>query len=329
MKDIIFHVGHPKCASTTLQNKVFINEPGYLGTAKGMKDNYAKKLQRISPVGPSISYSKSKAKQWAAEVQDYANQHFPYANNLIASSEMYANSNKIKERPIIPFLKHFADNVWTNGSVKVVMIIRNQFNKIASGYAQVSNQNMKASQADFKRHIKAFIDKNNQHLMYDIWVKELNQALGNENVCVLLMEDIQSEKFWHQLKNFCKLDSFDVNSMITEDSNSDSNSNKSTKNTWTLKDFNPELKANVMVNNFFGLLWPSSLIPTLRNSSQLKLKQSLNQHYSNKAKALEQTGNQEIELTKELKTQLVDYYKSSNVELGRLLNRDLSELGYY
>ena len=44
MKDIIFHIGHPKCASTTLQNKVFINEPGYLGTAKTMPNNLAKEL---------------------------------------------------------------------------------------------------------------------------------------------------------------------------------------------------------------------------------------------------------------------------------------------
>jgi hypothetical protein len=64
MKDIIFHIGHPKCASTTLQNKVFINEPGYLGISKMMPNNLAKELLCIAPVAPSISWRKSEARRW-------------------------------------------------------------------------------------------------------------------------------------------------------------------------------------------------------------------------------------------------------------------------
>ena len=160
MKDIIFHIGHPKCASTTLQNKVFINEPGYLGTAKTMPNNFAKKLQDISPVGPSITWSKTKTKQWAEEIRNYVNQNFPKAKNLIASSEMYANRNIFQERPIIPFLKYFSSNIWTEGEVKIVIIIRNQFNKIASEYAQVSNTNINASQSNFETYINTHIQKN-------------------------------------------------------------------------------------------------------------------------------------------------------------------------
>ena len=327
MKDIIFHIGHGKCASTTLQHKVFINEPGYLGTAKGMKYNFAKKLQRISPVGPSITYSKSETRQWAKEVINYADQHFPAAKNLIVSSEMYSNRNKFEERPIISFLEYFSENVWTEGDVKVVMVIRNQFDKIASGYAQLSYYNMKASQDNFEKQVKALINKNDYHLMYDKWIKQLNKALGKKNVCVLLMEDIVTENFWFQLKNFCQLDNFEVKSMFTKDSNL--NSRKTSQNEWSLREFNPEMKAKVMVNNYFGLLWPSSLLPGLRNSTQLKIKQYLNQHYSKKTKAFKKNANQKIELTEELKAQLLDYYKSSNIELGKLLDRDLSELGYY
>jgi hypothetical protein len=53
MKDIIFHIGFPKCASTTLQNKVFINETGYLGTAKTMPNNLAKNYKKFLQLGPA------------------------------------------------------------------------------------------------------------------------------------------------------------------------------------------------------------------------------------------------------------------------------------
>jgi hypothetical protein len=327
MKDIIFHIGFPKCASTTLQNKVFINETGYLGTAKTMPNNLAKKLQKISPVGPSITLSKTNTKQWAEDIRNFANQHCPDANNLISSSEMYANRNIFQERPIIPFLKYLSNHIWTEGEVKIVIIIRNQFDKIASEYAQVSYTNIKASQSDFEKQVSTHIQKNGQHLNYAVWVKELYQAFSKKNVCVLLMEDIQNERFWLDLKNFCKLESFEVSSMLTEDSNS--NSRKSSKNIWKLREFNAELKARVNVNNYFGLLWPQSLAKGIRSSIDLKMKNFLVRHYSKQVRTLEKNRDQEIILTNNLKSKIVDHYKSSNAELSKLLNRDLSKLGYY
>ena len=107
MRDIIFHIGHPKCASTTLQNKVFKSEPGYLGTAKTMPNNLAKELQRIAPVAPSISWRKSEARRWGKKVSDVAKQNWPETERLIVSSEMNSNNNKLKNRPVIPFLKYF------------------------------------------------------------------------------------------------------------------------------------------------------------------------------------------------------------------------------
>jgi hypothetical protein len=107
MKDIIFHIGHPKCASTTLQNKIFKNELGYLGTAKTMPNNLAKELQRLAPVAPSISWRKSEARRWGKKVSDVAKQNWPETERLIVSSEMNSNNNKLKNRPVIPFLKYF------------------------------------------------------------------------------------------------------------------------------------------------------------------------------------------------------------------------------
>ena len=222
MRDIIFHIGHPKCASTTLQNKVFKSEPGYLGTAKTMPNNLAKELQRIAPVAPSISWRKSEARRWGKKVSDVAKQNWPETERLIASSEMYSNNNKLKERPIIPFLKYFAEHIWTEGEVKVIMVIRNQSDKIASGYAQVSRANIKASQNDFEKYVYKYIKKNDKYMDYALWVKDLHHSFGKKNVCILLMEDIKTEKFWQDLNSFCDLKNFNIQTMLSNDANSNS-----------------------------------------------------------------------------------------------------------
>lgn len=327
MKDIIFHIGHPKCASTTLQNRVFINEKGYLGTAKTMPNNLAKKLQSISPVGPSITWSKDKTRQWADEVRKFSNLNCIEATPLIASSEMYANRNKFKERPIIPFLKYFCDNIWTEGEVKIVMVIRNQFERLASEYAQVSDTNIKASQSDFERHIDKHIKQNDMHLDYAIWVKDLYKSFGKNQVCVLLMEDIKTKEFWEELKQFCKLKNFEVETMLSVNANS--GSRKSSKHTWTLRAFSPKDKAKVKVNNYFGLLWPQSIATGLRTSTNIKLRNSLSKSYKSKSENSNSIRGDKIVLTEELKSKLLEYYKASNIELSQLLNRDLSEVDYY
>ncbi|WP_127844469.1 sulfotransferase domain-containing protein [Psychroflexus aestuariivivens] len=327
MKDIIFHIGHPKCASTTLQNRVFINEKSYLGTAKTMPNNLAKKLQRISPVGPSITWSKNKTRQWADEVREFSNLNCIDETPLIASSEMYANRNKFKERPIIPFLKYFSRNIWTEGEVKIVMVIRNQFERLASEYAQVSVTNIKASQYDFERYIDNHIKQNNKHLDYVAWVSDLYESFSKDQVCVLLMEDIQTKKFWEELKFFCELKNFEVETMFSNNANS--SSRKSSKHTWKLRPFSSEEKAKVKVNNYMRLLWPQSIAVDLRASTNLKLRNLLSKSYKSKSEYSKSVRGDEIVLTEELKSKLLEYYKPSNIALGHLLNRDLSEVNYY
>ena len=141
------------------------------------------------------------------------------------------------------------------------------------------------------------------------------------------MEDIQNESFWLDLKNFCKLERFNVNSMITEDSNS--NSRKSSKNMWKLREFDPVYKARVNVNDYFGLVWPQSLAKVIRSSIDLKMKNFLVSHYSKQAGTSEKNRDQEIILSNKLKSKIMDHYKLSNLELSELLSRDLSKSGYY
>jgi len=70
------------------------------------------------------------------------------------------------------------------------------------------------------------------------------------------MEDIKTEKFWQDLNSFCNLKNFNIQTMLSNDSNS--NSKKLSKNSWKLQEYDPSEKARQHVNNYLGLLWPHS-----------------------------------------------------------------------
>ena len=77
--DLIFHLGYPKCASTTLQDIVFPLTKGYSGSGSGKQknDHYAKEFFALSPSGPSITSSLKQANIWAKKVIEFKQNEFP------------------------------------------------------------------------------------------------------------------------------------------------------------------------------------------------------------------------------------------------------------
>ena len=49
---------------------------------------------------------------------------------------------------------------------------------------------------------------------YALWVKDLHHSLGKKNVCILIMENIATEKFWKDLNTFCNLENFNIQTML-------------------------------------------------------------------------------------------------------------------
>lgn len=58
---------------------------------------------------------------------------------------MLSNRIKLNNRPAIPFLKKLNNDIWTEVEIKIVVILRNYTDRMASGYAQISRLNPKAS----------------------------------------------------------------------------------------------------------------------------------------------------------------------------------------
>ena len=325
--DLVLHIGFPKCASTTLQDRIFRNEAGYLGTHKCLEkhENYAKQFQSFTSAGPRLRGNFSQAEQWKKKVLQVSASNWPDSKRLILSSEPLVNRNKLQDRPIIGFLRKFSAQVWRDGAVKVILVLRNPAERLASEYAQVSVSNPHASQEDFEKHVERQLRTSNR-TEYDKWVEELHSALGRENVCVLLMEEIKELAFWRQLKDFCPLERFDAEEWVEHTDHI--SARKKDESTWKLRPFDPDFKAKVFSNNLFNMLWPSHLLQTARTSSLESSKTLLSSYF--RARYGNGTGEaaSQITLVPSLKEKIRRAYATQTRSLSTLLEKNLQDLGY-
>jgi hypothetical protein len=158
------------------------------------------------------------------------------------------------------------------------------------------------------------------------WVEDLYRALGRENVCVLLMEDIRRLKFWQDLKDFAELDDFNPESMLT---NQGMNQRRMNTRAWKLAEFNAWDKAKSQSSKLVGLLWPGGRLPSVRRKSISALAHGLTAaHTVNPARFRERQRGTQIELTEELRDGIRRRCQPYHQRLAELLGHDLEELGY-
>ena len=328
MPDLIFHIGMPKCASGTIQNKVFYGTPGYLGTGKQVpvRENFAKQFQTFCPIGPRFRGNMGAARKWRNQVLQHGAEAWPGIERLIASTEFLTSRNKLHPRPIVPFLKRFSRDVWLDGQVKVILVLRNQADRIASGYAQISSGIYGASQAHFEGYVSRLLKHDAKLLDLSSWVEDLFQALGNENICVLLMEEIGSVSFWNNLKTFTNLEEFDATSMISENG---MNQRKTSANTWRISEFSAWNRSKSQAGKVVGLLWPGGRWHLMRRRTALTFAGGFSLlHSMNPARLRERHRGDCIVLTDEIRQRIREQARPYNDRLSMLLEKDLSAIGY-
>ena len=332
MTDLIFHIGLTKCASTTLQQKVFRHEDGYLGTAPDMprEDNLGKQLQQVTPFGGRQTISNRGLEKWVERVQWMQARKWPTAHRLILSNESLSGASRLCDRPILRVLSILKNRFWTQGRVRVVLVLRNQATRLASGYAEGSKRRWIPGQSEFERVVERRLQSRRyvRLLDYSQWVEGLRQVVGPDNVCVLLLEEADTPEFWGTLAKFCALERFEPQAFAAINQ-SRKNVRSRAGNRWAISDLDTEFRAKVGVDKFMNLLWPAQISPDIRNRCREAAIARLDTRYRERAAKIPLAEREtEIHLSDFVLQTVRDRCGLFNERLARQLGRDLEPLGY-
>jgi len=331
MNQFIFHIGMHKCGSTTLQEKVFKFEPGAIGTHKELdiEINFGKQFQKLSPVGGRQFGSISGVKEWVERVKNYQSELNPNVDRFIVSSEYLCQSNKLSNRPIIKFLSDINHEVFDGESIKIIIVFRNQSEMMASEYAQISDMRYNSSQKDFEKWVSKRLNHSNKTILdWGGWAKGLVDTFGRDNVCILLLEEMQELFFWEKLVSFIEARSLSPEDLHEKNRISVKYSNKLDRKTWSLKPFDLSKKARVdlkKINNFLsGVGFQKELLEFAPlNLVSIRIKYLKLLGYKDKHLI-----DAKIRLHPELENKIKEAYKDSNLTLAKILGREINELGY-
>lgn len=327
MPDLIIHIGLSKCASTSIQ-RFLADAPGYLGRLSSDKagNELTTELLRTSPVNrlsPLVARRKALT-SWRKAVEGHMEARQIADRNVIISREEF--SKLIDDNTsLVNFLETLNEHVWTYGSVKVILVLRRQADKIASEYAQRSSGLFNANQKDFERYASARMKS--RTLDYDNLISRLRQKLGEENLLPLLVEEAGDPRFWKEIRSFCQIseDQLPINQLNATKSNVKSQGDMK----WMLPP--PpcqDVDAKGFANKVLTWTWPTNRFPRFRQASFGILKRG----YISVCRSIrifERKREPMIRLHPELAAAIEKRYAESNKALGSMIKKDPSRLEYH
>ena len=211
MQDIVVHIGLPKTATTFIQ-RFMSDKVSYLGL-EGSNAHYTTTLLDLFSVYSKGKNVRSGVRCWSASLTEFVQKNKQEGPVIISSEFFFAGEfNGVPEFPLIEnvqpdgspriskFLRMLSETLKDDFTIKVLLTIRNQPEWLASKYAQASPKIFGASQKDFENRMECFSKlPNNFWCNWGGVVKNLDEELGEKNVAVLCMEDIQKHEFWRDL----------------------------------------------------------------------------------------------------------------------------------
>lgn len=208
---------------------------------------------------------------------------------------------------------------WGFSQVKVIMGIRRQDRKLASGYAQVSDKVKGASQENFERWLRRVLDPargyyegGGLHHNYYLFWQKITEAVGAENLLVLPLELLQENmsEYLGRLFDFLDLpeEGKHITTSVHENANRKRNARSSSENTWRLREpMNTGLR-----------LRPGRLFRTVGLPDRLPLRWP------------DFGREEEIRLTPELKASILNVYAAGNRCLDRVIKEvELQSYDYW
>ncbi|MBK5935378.1 hypothetical protein [Halorhodospira halophila] len=214
--DCIFHIGLGKTATTYLQSEHF-PRIGALGKRQGGRT--FRRAFRDAFLSKSPGFWQTR--RGRSLIKHLAN-HSPRRDQVIYTDEalyrprMYPRqASPIQaDQPerLVEHMKAFGEAWGDLGSIKVFFFTRNQPEWLASAYAQSSQFQPRASQADFERRIDDILttpgDERIRYLEYGRLLVSLQEALGEEATLAMPYERMSDEEIRTTVQRFLGCDEF-------------------------------------------------------------------------------------------------------------------------
>lgn len=206
MKRLVIHLGLPKTATTSLQSQVFPSLPGYLGTYPGrtfttpafsaLRDAYifgtTIKGQRVFELDGEESWL-SMMNTWIGEVSALNDGNYLLSDEGLcvwrsppgngAYHPVMDAPGALPRRgahPVISFLSSLRAGLPLDVDLKIVLVLRNQSDWLASLAAELGVRNT--------NFVSRLIQNDDAFLDYHKIVQDLEQALGSTNCKILFFE---------------------------------------------------------------------------------------------------------------------------------------------
>ena len=339
MTDLVIHIGLPKTGTTSLQNKVFAYLPNYLGISQTYNFLHDRRFDCHKLLDIFTKFSKGRKVdddilKWMHKVKEINTGSTSTCNNLILSNEYFFEGylNYIPEFPLVKYRKRKykglipivqfiskLSELWSDGNVRVILTLRNQPEWIASKYSQATNKILGASQKDFEKRIDNFIGISDPIWAdWSEWVRQLQSIAGENNVCVLLIEEMGVVNFWRELGQFLEVDLFQYNDYLKNKQLQ--NVKRTTNNIWSIQRFR--------TSKALEKKWPQRSLKCFRYPTLASLRRADQIVSPIITTLITRKRNEYICLTEDLRQKISDYVTPCNKRLSEQLGRDLSGFGY-
>jgi hypothetical protein len=315
-QDFYFHIGFPKTGTSHLQT-IFPQTTAlyYLGKPRPVDPQQEKiYMQLRDSVRNAPGIWRTDPEAMIAKIQSLPNtQQLPY----LMSDEMITTVmvpqmpgggyRKSSPSLIAENFAHFRKAWKKHGRVRVLMSFRRQDEWLASQYANEAKWTPFVSQGGFERFVDRLLSYRAEHnfsaaLEYDWLYQQYCDALGAENVCFLMYEDMRDapEKFSAELAAFTGIDE----RLLVQNIKKPYTHKLSADKHWTWR-----ARGWCYSNN----PWCESVLALLRSRSE---------NPENWRSFVN------IKLTEQMSKRILDAYSGSNQRLFAALGRDTSTYDY-